>query len=94
MSKWMVVILKAILSAISTLTILLSIFLICLIFDLAFQDGMPPFENIRFSISLFSVVVLLVFICFCLKTHLYISIDNRNQSENKNKKTQLNDVNS
>lgn len=85
MSKWMVVILKAILSAISTLTILLSIFLICLIFELAFQDGMPPFENIRFSICLFFVIALLVFICFCLKTHLYISIDNRNQSESKSK---------
>lgn len=83
MSKWMVVILKAILSTISTVTILLSVFLICLIFDLAFQSGMPPFENIRFSISLFFVITLLVFICFCLKTHLYISIDNRNQSEKK-----------
>lgn len=83
MSKWMVVILKAILSTISTVTILLSIFLICLIFNLAFQSGMPTFENIRFSISLFFVITLLVFICFCLKTHLYISIDNRNQSEQK-----------
>ncbi|CQG98918.1 hypothetical protein DVQ18_20410 [Yersinia enterocolitica] len=83
MSKWMVVILKAILSTISTVTILLSIFLICLIFDLAFQNGMPPFENIRFSISLFFVITLLVFICFCLKTHLYISIDSRNQNVNK-----------
>ncbi|EKN5124956.1 hypothetical protein DVP62_17155 [Yersinia enterocolitica] len=83
MSKWMVVILKAILSTISTVTILLSIFLICLIFDLAFQNGIPPFENIRFSISLFFVITLLVFICFCLKTHLYISIDSRNQNVNK-----------
>ncbi|CQJ43183.1 Uncharacterised protein [Yersinia enterocolitica] len=83
MSKWMVVILKAILSTISTVTILLSIFLICLIFDIAFQNGMPPFENIRFSISLFFVITLLVFICFCLKTHLYISIDSRNQNVNK-----------
>ncbi|CQR20901.1 Uncharacterised protein [Yersinia enterocolitica] len=83
MSKWMVVILKAILSTISTVTILLSIFLICLILDLAFQNGMPPFENIRFSISLFFVITLLVFICFCLKTHLYISIDSRNQNVNK-----------
>ncbi|EKN6091747.1 hypothetical protein DVQ04_11405 [Yersinia enterocolitica] len=83
MSKWMVVILKAILSTISTVTILLSIFLIFLIFDLAFQNGMPPFENIRFSISLFFVITLLVFICFCLKTHLYISIDSRNQNVNK-----------
>lgn len=83
MRKWMVVILKAILSTISTVTILLSIFLICLIFDLAFQNGIPPFENIRFSISLFFVITLLVFICFCLKTHLYISIDSRNQNVNK-----------
>lgn len=89
MSKWMVVILKAILSTISTVTILLSIFLICLIFDLAFQNGIPPFENIRFSISLFFVITLLVFICFCLKTHLYISIDSRNQ--NVNKQIQFND---
>lgn len=88
MSKWMVVILKAILSTLSTVTILLSIFLICLIFDLAFQNGMPPFENIRFSISLFFVITLLVFICFCLKIYLCISIDNRNQ--NMNKQTHLN----
>lgn len=86
MSKWMVVILKAILSTISTATILLSIFLICLICDLAFQNGIPPFENIRFSVSLFFVIVLLVFICFCLKIHLCISIDNRNQSANKQNK--------
>ncbi|CNI28732.1 hypothetical protein CBW53_05985 [Yersinia frederiksenii] len=83
MNRWMIVIIKAFLTTLSTVTILLSAFLMCLIFDLTFTSGMPPIENLKFSVALFFVIILLVFICLCLKTHLDISIDSRNQSSNK-----------
>lgn len=86
MSNFAATVIKALLASISTLTIILSVFLISLIFDMWAQGGMPPFENIKFSVSLFFVVILLLVICQCLKYHLYISIDGRDLKEKKQKK--------
>ena len=44
---------KFLLSSVSAVTILLSFFLIFLIFDLWIQEGIPPFENIKFSVAVF-----------------------------------------
>lgn len=45
---------KTLLASVSALTIMLSTFLIALIFNMWTQDGIPPFENIKFSVALFS----------------------------------------
>lgn len=79
MNNFAVGIIKVLLASISTLTILLSCFLISLCFNLWLSNGLPPFENIKFSVLLFFVIILLSVICFCLKMHLSISIDNRNK---------------
>ncbi len=69
---------KILLSSFSAITLLLSSFLIVLIFDMWKQDGTPPFENIKFSVSLFFTVVLLLVICQCLKYFTDMAIDRRN----------------
>lgn len=95
MSNIAVIVIKALLATISTMTIVLSVILIVLIFDMWAQGGMSPFENIKFSISLFFVVVLLLVICQCLKFHLSISTDGRDLKAKKQKdeiKTRVDDV--
>lgn len=87
MNKFSVVIIKTLLISVCALEIILSTFLIALIFDMWIQDGMPPFENIKFSISLFFVILLIFVIGGCLKFLLDISIDNRASKNVKDSKT-------
>ncbi len=68
---------KFLLSSVSAVTILLSFFLIFLIFDLWFQEGIPPFENIKFSVAVFFTVIMLLVICHCLKYFTDMAIDRR-----------------
>lgn len=68
---------KFLLSSVSVVTILLSFFLIFLIFDLWIQEGIPPFENIKFSVAVFFAVIMLLVICQCLKYFTDMAIDRR-----------------
>lgn len=68
---------KFLLSSVSAVTILLSFFLIFLIFDLWIQEGTPPFENIKFSVAVFFTVIMLLVICQCLKYFTDMAIDRR-----------------
>lgn len=68
---------KFLLSSVSAVTILLSFFLIFLIFDLWIQEGIPPFENIKFSVAVFFAVIMLLVICQCLKYFTDMAIDRR-----------------
>lgn len=78
MNNLSVAVTKILLSSFSAITILLSSFLIILIFDMWSQEGMPPFENIKFSVALFFTVVLLLIICQCLKYYTDMATDRRN----------------
>lgn len=80
MKSFTVSILKILLSSVSTLTIMLSGFLMFLIFDMWVHEGVPPFENLKFSVALFFTIILLLGICQCLKYYTYIAIDSRNNS--------------
>lgn len=78
---------KTLLASVSALTIMLSAFLIALIFNMWMQDGAPPFENIKFSVALFFTVIMLLVICVCLKFFMDMTIDSRkNQFRIKNEK--------
>ena len=68
---------KFLLSSVSAVTILLSFLLIFLIFDLWIQEGIPPFENIKFSVAVFFTVIMLLVICQCLKYFTDMAIDRR-----------------
>ena len=68
---------KFLLSSVSAVTILLSFFLIFLIFDLWIQEGIPPLENIKFSVAVFFTVIMLLVICQCLKYFTDMAIDRR-----------------
>ena len=68
---------KFLLSSVSAVTILLSLLLIFLIFDLWIQEGIPPFENIKFSVAVFFTVIMLLVICQCLKYFTDMAIDRR-----------------
>lgn len=68
---------KFLLSSVSAVTILLSFLLIFLIFDLCIQEGIPPFENIKFSVAVFFTVIMLLVICQCLKYFTDMAIDRR-----------------
>ncbi len=80
MKNYTVSILKIMLSSVSTLTIMLSAFMIFLIFDMWIQEGIPPFENLKFSVALFFTIILLLVMCQCLKFYTDIAIDSRNNS--------------
>ncbi|WES88767.1 hypothetical protein [Dickeya fangzhongdai] len=77
MNNFSIAIIKTLLISVSTLTIMSSVFLIALIFDISIQNGMPAFENIKFTIMLFIAILLMLVICFCLKLFLSMSIDSR-----------------
>ena len=59
MNNLPVAIAKFLLSSVSAITILLSAFLITLIFNMWIQEGIPPFENIKFSAALFFTIMLM-----------------------------------
>lgn len=71
---------KLLLSSVGAITIILSTFLIFLIFDMWIQEGIPPFENIKFSIAVFFTVIMLLVICQCLKYFTDMAIDSRNNT--------------
>lgn len=77
MKNFPVSIAKFLLSSVSAITLLLSTFLIVLIFDMWMQEGIPPFENIKFSVAVFFTVILLLVICQCLKYFTDMAIDRR-----------------
>lgn len=84
MNNFSVAVIKAILSSISALTIFLCFFLITLIISMWTQEGMPPFENIKFSVALFFVILMLLIVCICLKFFMDMTIDRRNYIYMKN----------
>lgn len=80
MNNLSVAITKFLLSSVSAITILLSAFLITLIFNMWIQEGIPPFENIKFSAALFFTIIMLLVICQCLKYYTDMAIDRRDNS--------------
>lgn len=80
MNNLSVAITKFLLSSVSAITILLSAFLIALIFNMWIQEGIPPFENIKFSTALFFTIIMLLVICQCLKYYTDMAIDRRDNS--------------
>lgn len=80
MNNLSVAITKFLLSSVSAITILLSAFLITLIFNMWIQEGIPPFENIKFSAALFFTIIMLLVICQCLKYFTDMAIDRRDNS--------------
>lgn len=80
MNNLSVAITKFLLSSVSAITILLSMFLIALIFNMWVQEGIPPFENIKFSAALFFTIIMLLVICQCLKYYTDMAIDRRDSS--------------
>lgn len=77
MKSLSIVILKALLTSTCLVVISLSVFLIVLIFDMVSQEGIPPLLNIKASIALFTLILLLFIISMCFKSMLYASIDGR-----------------
>lgn len=95
MNNLSVAITKLLLSSFSAMTIMLSFFLITLIFNMWIQDGIPPFENIKFSVALLFLIILLAVICLCLKFYMDMAIDRRNYhliKENKSSKNRVDEV--
>lgn len=86
MNNFSVSIIKFILSSICALTIFLCFFLITLVISMWAQDGMPPFENVKFSVALLFVIMMLLAVCVCLKFFMDIAIDRRNYLYMKNHK--------
>lgn len=78
MNNLSVAVTKILLSSFSAITILLSSFLIILIFNMWLQEGIPPFENIKFSVALFFTIMMLLVICQCLKYFTDMATDRRN----------------
>lgn len=95
MKNFSVAIIKTLLTSVSFLTIIASVFLITLIFNISIQDGMPAFENIKFTVMLFFTILLLLIICVCLKIFLSMAIDSRDtllQKESTKAKTRVEDI--
>lgn len=77
MNNFSVAIIKTLLISVGSLTIISSVFLITLMFNISMQDGIPAFENIKFTVMLFFTTLLLLIICGCLKLFLSMAIDSR-----------------
>ena len=75
MNNFSVAIIKTLLISVGALTIISSVFLITLMFNISMQDGIPAFENIKFTVMLFFTTLLLLIICGCLKLFLSMAID-------------------
>lgn len=80
MNNLLVAVFKTLLSTFSAVTILLAVFLITLIFNMWIQEGIPPFENIKFSVAVFFTIIMLSVICQCLKYFMDIAIDRRDRT--------------
>ncbi|KDF03119.1 hypothetical protein AF41_04873 [Citrobacter sp. MGH 55] len=95
MKNFSVAIIKTLLTSVSFLTIIASVFLITLILNISMQDGIPAFENIKFTVMLFFTILLLLIICVCLKFFLSMAIDSRDtllQKESTKAKTRVEDI--
>lgn len=95
MKNFSVAIIKTLLTSVSFLTIIASVFLITLILNISMQDGIPAFENIKFTVMLFFTILLLLIICVCLKIFLSMAIDSRDtllQKESTKAKTRVEDI--
>lgn len=95
MKNFSVAIIKTLLTSVSFLTIIASVFLITLILNISMQDGIPAFENIKFTVMLFFTILLLLIICACLKFFLSMAIDSRDtllQKESTKAKTRVEDI--
>lgn len=77
MNNFSVAIIKTLLISVGALTIISSVFLITLMFNISMQDGISAFENIKFTVMLFFTTLLLLIICGCLKLFLSMAIDSR-----------------
>ncbi|MGT55812.1 hypothetical protein D9G02_20390 [Escherichia coli] len=77
MNNFSVAIIKTLLISVGALTIISSVFLITLMFNISMQDGILAFENIKFTVMLFFTTLLLLIICGCLKLFLSMAIDSR-----------------
>lgn len=80
MNNLLVAVFKTLLSTFSAMTILLAVFLITLIFNMWIQEGIPPFENIKFSVAVFFTIIMLAVICQCIKYFMDIAIDRRDRA--------------
>ncbi|BBT45531.1 hypothetical protein WP8W18C04_26890 [Enterobacter cloacae] len=80
MNNLLVAIFKTLLSTVGAVTILLAVFLITLIFNMWIQEGIPPFENIKFSVAVFFTIIMLIVICQCLKYFMDMAIDRRDRT--------------
>ncbi|MDV1795100.1 hypothetical protein RZR10_15345 [Enterobacter asburiae] len=80
MNNLLVAVFKTLLSTVGAVTILLSALLITLIFNMWIQDGVPPFENLKFSVAVFFTVIMLAVICQCLKYFMEMAIDRRDRT--------------
>lgn len=83
MNNFSVAIIKTLLISVGALTIISSVFLITLMFNISMQDGIPAFENIKFTVMLFFTTLLLLIICGCLKLFLSMAIDSRDYQSKK-----------
>ncbi|HGJ5160253.1 TPA: hypothetical protein ACJGKV_002965 [Salmonella enterica subsp. diarizonae serovar 61:l,v:1,5,7] len=83
MNNFSVAIIKTLLTSVGALTIISSVFLITLMFNISVQDGIPAFENIKFTVMLFFTNLLLLIICVCLKLFLSMAIDSRDSQLKK-----------
>lgn len=95
MNNFSVAIIKTLLTSVGALTITSSVFLITLMFNISVQDGIPEFENIKFTLMLFFATLLLLIICFCLKLFLSMAIDSRDsqlKKESVKTKNRVDDV--
>lgn len=80
MNNLLVAVFKTLLSSFGVVTILLAAFLITLIFNMWIQEGVPPFENIKFSVAVFFTIIMLIVICQCFKYFMDIAIDRRDRT--------------
>jgi len=83
MNNFSVAIIKTLLMSVGALTIIASVFLITLMFSISMQDGIPAFENIKFTVMLFFTILILLIICACLKFFLSMAIDSRDYQSKK-----------
>ncbi|MGZ0748870.1 hypothetical protein [Kluyvera sichuanensis] len=86
MNNFAAALIKILLASMSTLTIALSCILLVLCFEMWAQDGMPALLTIKLSLFIFSLAIISLIICACLKMYLSIVSDNRVINEIKKKK--------
>lgn len=89
MNNFAAAVIKILLASLSTLTIALSCILLVLCFEMWAQDGMPALLTIKLSLFMFSLTILSLIICACLKMYLSIVSDNRTINELKKQRVTI-----